>query len=112
VTSDGKHATPARQLSLGVRRDQRAIIVVPTGEVDLASAPRLEAEIQHAWQSGAERLILDLRGVEFMDSTPTKADDGLASSTAAIKSTNSSASPTSSTTCRSLPHVTNCCSGH
>jgi anti-sigma B factor antagonist len=42
---------------------------MPSGEVDLASAPQLEAEIQQAWQSGAERLILDLRAVEFMDST-------------------------------------------
>jgi anti-sigma B factor antagonist len=44
-------------------------LVVPNGEVDLASAPELEAAIERAWQSDLEGVIVDLRGVEFMDST-------------------------------------------
>jgi anti-anti-sigma factor len=42
---------------------------MPSGELDLASAPALAAEVERAWRSGAELVTVDLRGVEFMDST-------------------------------------------
>jgi anti-sigma B factor antagonist len=45
-----------------------ATVVAVTGELDLATSPALEAELERA-SSGAERVILDLRGVSFMDST-------------------------------------------
>lgn len=57
------------QLSVEVHREDPAAIVAPSGEVDLASAPSLEAALGRVWQSGAQHVILDLRGVQFMDST-------------------------------------------
>ena len=40
-----------------------------SGELDLATSPVLDAELERASASGAERVVLDLRGVSFMDST-------------------------------------------
>jgi len=44
-------------------------VVVAKGEIDLASAPRVEAALETF--SGQE-VVLDLRGVEFMDSAGLK----------------------------------------
>jgi anti-sigma B factor antagonist len=55
--------------SVEVRREHGAAIVVPSGELDLVSAPELQAQLEHAWKSGTEQVIVDLREVPFMDST-------------------------------------------
>jgi anti-sigma B factor antagonist len=47
----------------------RAAIIAVSGELDLASSPELEQELQRVWDSGAEQLVIDLRKLEFMDST-------------------------------------------
>ena len=39
------------------------------GELDLSSAPAVEAAVQRAIQLGARQLVLDLRELAFMDST-------------------------------------------
>lgn len=39
------------------------------GELDLRTSPELEERLSHAFDAGAELVILDLRGIEFMDST-------------------------------------------
>ena len=39
------------------------------GELDLRTSPELEERLSRAFDAGAELVILDLRGVEFMDST-------------------------------------------
>lgn len=39
------------------------------GEVDLSSAPLLRARIEELLHLGAQRLVVDLRGVGFMDSS-------------------------------------------
>ncbi|MHB8658757.1 MAG: STAS domain-containing protein [Solirubrobacteraceae bacterium] len=49
-------------------RDETAIVTI-VGEVDLATAGALEQQVDRAAKSGARRVILDLTGVEFMDST-------------------------------------------
>jgi anti-anti-sigma factor len=59
--------------SVEVRAEDRATIVVPRGELDLASAPELQAQLERAWQSGATQLIVDLRHVQFIDSTGLQA---------------------------------------
>lgn len=52
----------------GERRGATAL-VVPAGEIDIATAPRLAEEIQRVRAgAGLERLVVDLRHVEFMDS--------------------------------------------
>lgn len=52
-----------------VRTEGRAAIVVVRGELDLATSPELEQQLQHVWDTGAESLVIDLRELEFMDST-------------------------------------------
>lgn len=44
-----------------------------SGELDVASAQMLEETLAEACASGAKELVLDLGGVEFMDSTGLKA---------------------------------------
>ncbi len=39
------------------------------GEFDLASARRVEEELERVERAGPERIVLDLRGLTFMDST-------------------------------------------
>jgi anti-sigma B factor antagonist len=52
-----------------VRDDERAVVIGVSGELDLASSPELERELERGNSSGAELLIIDLRRLEFMDST-------------------------------------------
>lgn len=40
-----------------------------TGELDLASADRVQEEIERIEHDKPERIVLDLRGLTFMDST-------------------------------------------
>jgi anti-sigma B factor antagonist len=56
--------------SFGVQRSRRgeAVVVTPTGEIDLATVDALREEIVAA-RGEARRVVLDLRGVEFLDST-------------------------------------------
>jgi anti-anti-sigma factor len=52
-----------------VRTEGRAAIIVVRGELDLATSPELEAQLRKVWDSGNEQLVIDLRELEFMDST-------------------------------------------
>ena len=44
-----------------------------TGELDIATAPRLEEEVQRLEADGHELIVIDLRGLEFMDSSGLRA---------------------------------------
>ena len=55
--------------SLDVRNGNQAVVIGVTGELDLASSPALEQELEQGAASRAELVIVDLRGLEFMDST-------------------------------------------
>jgi anti-anti-sigma factor len=55
------------------RREGDAIVIVLVGELDLASAPELERELREAEASGPTRVLIDLRGLGFMDSTGLQA---------------------------------------
>lgn len=46
-----------------------AAVVAVSGELDLRTSPELEAQLIRAFEAGAELVILDLRQIEFMDST-------------------------------------------
>ena len=55
-----------------VRLEQRggATVVIPTGELDLATAPSLESALGRAFtESAGGRVVLDLRELEFIDSS-------------------------------------------
>ena len=49
--------------------DGEAVVVDVTGELDLASSPLLEQELESSAVRSASLVIVDLRQLEFMDST-------------------------------------------
>ncbi len=48
-------------------------VLALTGELDLASTPVLERELEAAESTGATKILIDLAGVGFMDSTGLQA---------------------------------------
>jgi anti-sigma B factor antagonist len=57
------------QFRVEVRSEGRSALIVVGGELDLASGPALEDELARVLASRVELVVLDLRGLEFMDST-------------------------------------------
>ena len=51
------------------RDGSQAVVIGVTGELDLASSPALEQELERGAAAKAEVVIVDLRKLEFMDST-------------------------------------------
>ena len=64
-----EHARKLGSLALRSERDGDIHVVEIIGELDLDGAPRLEAELLHVEASDAPSIIIDLRGLEFIDST-------------------------------------------
>ena len=52
-----------------VRNNGRTSVITVSGELDLASSAALEEELEHTVASGTEGVVVDLRELEFMDST-------------------------------------------
>ncbi len=46
-----------------------SVRVAPVGELDIATVDKLRAEVERLRESGFGKLVLDLRGVRFLDST-------------------------------------------
>jgi anti-sigma B factor antagonist len=68
----GERAERARKLgSLALRseRDGETHVLELIGELDLDGAPRLEEELRRVESSDAAAIIVDLAGLEFIDST-------------------------------------------
>jgi anti-sigma B factor antagonist len=57
------------QLVLETTRIGSHDVIVASGEIDLASAPRVESALE---RFSAQEVVLDLRGVDFMDSAGLK----------------------------------------
>jgi anti-sigma B factor antagonist len=55
------------QFRLEVRSQGKATIIAVSGELDLASSPALQEEMDRA--SDSDMMIIDLRELDFMDST-------------------------------------------
>jgi anti-sigma B factor antagonist len=57
--------------AFSVRTEQHgtAAVVVPAGELDFATAPALEEALDCEFRSGSARVVLDLRELEFIDSS-------------------------------------------
>jgi anti-anti-sigma factor len=51
------------------RDEGRGTVLTVMGELDLASAPALEDELDKAMNGGTDCVVVDLRGLEFIDST-------------------------------------------
>jgi anti-anti-sigma factor len=56
------------QLTIEVRQEPDRIVLVLHGELDLASAPRLQSEIESDTVDAAGIVVLDLDDVHFIDS--------------------------------------------
>lgn len=55
--------------SVEIRPDRQRVFVVPRGELDLATAPAVEAEIEELVARGFDAIVVDLRAVTFVDSS-------------------------------------------
>lgn len=63
---------PPRFLGTTVRNGGSGRILELAGELDLASVERLDAELLQTPPDGSSILVVDLRGLTFMDSTGLK----------------------------------------
>jgi anti-anti-sigma factor len=61
--------TVSKPLELRIEQDQGAPRLVLSGELDLACAEELDASLKQLESSEPPILVLDLRELEFMDST-------------------------------------------
>lgn len=61
------------------QQDNGVTVVVPSGRLDVAGAPALKEAISEATRDGSPRVVIDMEGVTFVDST------GLGSVIAALK---------------------------
>jgi anti-sigma B factor antagonist len=52
-----------------IHSDGRATVITVSGELDLASSGALEEEFLRVAESDAQQVVVDLRELEFMDST-------------------------------------------
>ena len=64
--------------------DNGAAVVAPTGRLDVVGAPTLKDAISEALKNGQSKVVIDMEGVSFVDST------GLGSVIAALKQVRSS----------------------
>lgn len=54
---------------VAVRPDRERVLVAPQGELDLATAPLLDREIEALRAQRFDAIVVDLRELTFMDST-------------------------------------------
>lgn len=59
------------EADLSARGDE--LWVLPRGDLDIAAAPELEETLSLALASDAKAIVVDLRGLEFIDSTGLRA---------------------------------------
>ena len=65
----GPDQPPLQGLVIDIEPDRERVIVLPRGELDLATVDRLGACIDGLVDAGFDTLVLDLRGLTFLDST-------------------------------------------
>ena len=58
-----------KPFSCEVGHDDGTARVRPVGELDISTVPVLDEQLRQARANGARRVVVDLRGLEFMDST-------------------------------------------
>ena len=61
------------QLVVDTRDEGDTSVLTLSGELDLASTPVLERELEALESAGATKILIDLAGVGFMDSTGLQA---------------------------------------
>jgi anti-anti-sigma factor len=58
-----------RPLTIRTAHRQGVYVVAPYGELDLATVPEVQRELDRAERSDAAEIVLDLGGLTFIDST-------------------------------------------
>jgi len=71
--SNQERGVVQNQFRVDVRREPQAIVMQLHGELDVASAPELERELMQVADDDVQLIVLDLRELEFMDSTGLRA---------------------------------------
>lgn len=69
TTTEGNREISDGTLRISLRSDESAQTLAVAGELDLANAGTLEAELQRVAEAGAGPIVVDLRELEFIDST-------------------------------------------
>ena len=69
VPVDRDVALAGVEFRVDVSHERAGVRVCPVGEVDVATIGGLRDRINEAMAAGADRLILDLRGTTFLDSS-------------------------------------------
>ena len=65
----GGQAGDLAPLRIVVRTERDAVCVCPFGEVDLDTVDRIREQLEITTATGVKHVVLDLRGVTFLDST-------------------------------------------
>jgi anti-anti-sigma factor len=60
---------PPERFRVEVRPDRRRVLVVPHGELDLATVDQVAKEIDELVARGFEAIVVDLRATSFLDSS-------------------------------------------
>jgi anti-sigma B factor antagonist len=61
--------TDPQDLEVEVRERDGALVVSPRGDVDLSRSPALRHALMQAQEGRPRRLVVDLSGVDYMDSS-------------------------------------------
>jgi anti-sigma B factor antagonist len=69
VVSPGSDVPAAEDFRISVRDDAGTATVTVEGEVDVATAPAVRDELYRLIDRGTKRIVVDLAGMEFIDST-------------------------------------------
>ena len=59
----------AHPFSISVEPDDDKVAVIPIGELDLATADELDQAVSDVRRSGFDHVVVDLRGISFLDSS-------------------------------------------
>ena len=60
---------PYTPFAVSVLPDRSEVVVVPTGELDLASVDDLARQVRELRHDGFDRIVIDLRRLDFIDSS-------------------------------------------
>jgi anti-sigma B factor antagonist len=65
----GSRVLAGKPLEIETRREGDSLTIALSGEVDLATVDRLDLAIRSAEETDVGRIVLDLSGLSFLDST-------------------------------------------
>ena len=62
-------SSPFAPFAVSVSRGADETLVAPRGELDLAAADELAQAVTDLWSAGADRILIDLQPLDFIDSS-------------------------------------------